>query len=344
MKKILFLLMLLPLTIFGQKEYSESAIKLFEEGNAAYRAGQQSVAIGLYEKCLAMEPQYVEALVNISAIKFDQKAYANALTFAKKAYAIEKVQYSVFSQLGKAYYMNNYFDSAVFFLERIKVFQKLTQEENYFLAAARVKTNDFVGARKLAEGLVEKEPSNSNYLALRGNVYFGLGEYEKSIADYNLALKKDPKNLYIYSNIANANLKLDKPDEALGFIDKGIDAASGRNKVAFLILKGNYYQSIGDLDNAEKLYNEAYAIDNTNPNILVNQAGVLIDRENFQSALEKCNMAIQKNPLLMEAFYNRGIANEMLRNVEAACADWEEAFILGSEKAEKFLNSPTCNE
>ena len=46
----------------------------------------------------------------------------------------------------------------------------------------------------------------------------------------------------------------------------------------------------------------------------------------------------------MEAFYNRGIANEMLRNVEAACADWEEAFILGSEKAEKFLNSPTCNE
>ncbi|MFD1553613.1 hypothetical protein DNU06_16185 [Putridiphycobacter roseus] len=344
MKKILLLLMLLPLTMFGQKEYSETATKLFEEGNVAYRAGQHDVALGLYEQCLAAEPQYVEAIVNISAVKFDQKNYVKSLDFARKAYGIEKVQYAIFSQLGKSYYMNNYFDSAVFFLERIKVFQKLSDEENYFLAAGRVKTNDFVGARKLAERLVEKAPENSDYLSLRGNVYYGLGEYEKAITDYNMALKQEPNNLYIYSNIANANLKLDRPDAALGFIDKGIQAAEGRDKVAFLILKGNYYQSVGDLDNAEKLYDEAYAIDNTNPNILVNQAGVLIDRENYQSALEKCNLAIEKNVQLMEAYYNRGIANEMLRNVEQACADWEEAFILGSEKAEKFLNSPTCNE
>ena len=47
---------------------------------------------------------------------------------------------------------------------------------------------------------------------------------------------------------------------------------------------------------------------------------------------------------MMEAYFNRGIANEMLRNVEDACSDWEQAFILGSEKAEEYLNSPTCNE
>jgi hypothetical protein len=34
----------------------------------------------------------------------------------------------------------------------------------------------------------------------------------------------------------------------------------------------------------------------------------------------------------------------MLRNVQDACSDWEQAFILGSEIAEEYLNSATCNE
>ena len=44
----------------------------------------------------------------------------------------------------------------------------------------------------------------------------------------------------------------------------------------------------------------------------------------------------------MEAFFNRGIAKEMLKDLEGACADWEDAFFLGSENAEKYVNSPAC--
>jgi len=177
-----------------------------------------------------------------------------------------------------------------------------------------------------------------------GNVNFGLGEYNKAMSNYNKALELDPESKYIYSNIANNYIKLGESEKAIDYIDKGIAATEGREKIAFLILKGNYYQSIEDLDNAGKTFNEAYVIQPNNVNVMVNQAAVLIDREQYESAIEKCNAAIAIDNQSKEAFYNRGIAKEMTRKVTEACEDWEEAFILGSEKAEIFLNSPACNE
>jgi len=343
MKKVLLLALFLPSLVMAQKSYSEAAMQSFAQGNAAYSAGQLPEAFTLYKKATELESSYAEAFVNMSTIRFQEKNYVEALTYGRKAYSIEKVQHSVFSSLGKAYYMNGLYDSAVFCLERITVFKPLTEEEEYFLAAARVGTEDFVGARKIADKLYKKSPNNSDYNVLMGNVNFGIGEYDKAIANYNKALEIKPENKFIYSNIANNYIKLGQSDKAISYIDKGIAATKGREKVSFLILKGNYYESIDDLDNAEKAFNEAHTIQPDNANVIVNQAAVLIDKEKYESAIEKCNLALTKNPESQEAYYNRGIANEMMRNVEQACEDWQEAFILGSEKAEKFLNSATCN-
>jgi hypothetical protein len=32
----------------------------------------------------------------------------------------------------------------------------------------------------------------------------------------------------------------------------------------------------------------------------------------------------------------------MLKDLAGACADWQDAFILGSENAEQYINSPAC--
>ncbi|MDX1349290.1 MAG: tetratricopeptide repeat protein [Putridiphycobacter sp.] len=344
MKKVLLFAFLFPLFAMAQNGYSEEAKQAFVQGNEAYNAGQLSEAFSLYKKATDLEPAYAEAYINMSAIRFEEKSYKEALAYGRKAHNIEKVQYSIFSNLGKAYFMNGIYDSAVYCLERITVFKPLTDEEHYFLAAAKVGAEDFVGARVIADKLYQKNPNNSDYNVLMGNVNFGLGEYDKAIANYNKALEIKPENKFIYSNIANNYIKLGEEEKAISYIDKGIAATEGVEKVAFLILKGNYFRGIEDLDNAEKAYDEAYAIQPNNANVIVNQAAILIEKEDYKSAIEKCNLAISKNPESKEAFFNRGIANEMIRNVEQACSDWEEAFILGSEKAEKFLNSSACNE
>ena len=70
----------------------------------------------------------------------------------------------------------------------------------------------------------------------------------------------------------------------------------------------------------------------------------MIDLEKYETAIDKCDAAIVLNPNQMEAYFNRGIANEMIRDVEQACSDWQKAFVLGSQKAIQYLNGPVCNE
>lgn len=344
MKKLLILVMLLPVLVMAQKGYSDAAKQAFSQGNEAYNAGQLAEAIGFYQKATELEPSYAEAYTNMSAIRFSEKKYEEALELARKAHSIEKVQHAILSNLGKAFYMNGNNDSAIYCLERVSVFKPMTEEEEYYLAAAKVGAEDYVGASKLAEKLFKAKPQNSDYNVLMGNVKFGLGEYDKAIASYNKALELKPENKFIYSNIANNYIKLGESEKAVSYIDKGIDATTGREKVSFLILKGNYYKSLEDLDNAEKAYNEAHKIQPNDANVVVNQAALLLDREMYEAAIEKCNAALALNANSKEAYFNRGIANEMIRNVEGACEDWEQAFILGAEKAEQYLNSATCTE
>ena len=69
-----------------------------------------------------------------------------------------------------------------------------------------------------------------------------------------------------------------------------------------------------------------------------------IDLEDYVAAIEKCDTAININPNLMEAYFNRGIAKEMTRDLEGACLDWQRAFVLGSQRAIEYLNGSVCNE
>ena len=90
MKKIFLLLLLVPFATFAQKEYSEEAKAMLEKANTAYQNGDKAGAYALYEKCLGMEPKYVEAVVNMSNIKFESGNYEKALGLAQKAQSIEK--------------------------------------------------------------------------------------------------------------------------------------------------------------------------------------------------------------------------------------------------------------
>lgn len=113
---------------------------------------------------------------------------------------------------------------------------------------------------------------------------------------------------------------------------------------SLLLLEGNNYRESGDPDRALEAYEKAFELNNSDAIILTHQAVALIDLEDYQKAIEKCNEAIAINPEQMEAYFNRGIALEMIRDVVGACSDWQQAFILGSLEAIQYLNGPVCNE
>ncbi len=343
MKYLTLLFLFTPLLIFGQK-YTKQSIKLFNEGVAEYKKGNADNALSLFTDCVNADPSYAEAYLNISVIQYNKKDYEKALHSSLKAYQYKKNEASILSQVGKSYYHSNQFDSSAYFLNE-STEKGMNNEVVYFmLADSYYQTKDYSKAKSNVDKAIAKNSNSFDYYLLRGNINFDLGDKENAIKDYEKAYSIDSKQNIIYANMANVYIYLNENEKALEFINKGINQAQGSEKVTFLILMGNYYFNLQDLDNAQKYYDEAFELDAENPIILTNQASVFLEKNEFQSAWDKCTEALEIDQSFMEAYYNRGIANEMLRNVEEACSDWEEAFILGSSKAEEFLNSPVCNE
>lgn len=344
MRLLLLTLCLLSLTVFAQPKRSVAVRKSFDQAVELYNQGKSLEALALFENCVAEDSTFSEAYLNISYIYFDQKNYIKSLFNAKKALKYNQFQSSIYIQSGKCLYHLEEYDSSIYYINKGISFGAKDEYDFIYLAKSYSKT----GAHRDAIFYYSKaiEINGNNYVTYneRGAAYYELGEFEQSKIDIEKALSINPQSISAITNMARVSLALGDNETAINYIDKGIEGANDDQKVELLILKGNYYKSIGDFENASKTFDMAFQLDSENAIILNNQAAVFIEQENFESALEKCNLALDINPEMMEAYFNRGIANEMLRNVEAACLDWEQAFILGSSTAEEYLNSPICNE
>jgi Flp pilus assembly protein TadD len=64
--------------------------------------------------------------------------------------------------------------------------------------------------------------------------------------------------------------------------------------------------------------------------------------EDYAGAIEDYNKVIQQNPDQGEAYLNRGIAKEMIRDEAGACADWKKAQENGISIPSEYLI--ICNE
>jgi tetratricopeptide (TPR) repeat protein len=340
----LLLLILLPSFVFAQPKRTLAVKKNYEKGVDAYNAGDFTGALALFEQCVSQDSTYSEAYLNISYITFDQKNYIKSLVNVKKAMKYNLFEPSIFVQAGKCFFHLEEYDSATYFLQKGISYGAKSESDYLYLAKGLTNLGNCREAIHYYSKAIELNTQSTYALIERGGCYFNLGDYELAKNDFEAALKINPKSVPALSGMASASLAMEDPETALTFINQGIESANTQEKVQLYILKGNYYKSIGNLEEAMLSFDAAFALDNQNPIVLNNQATIFIEQENYQSAFEKCNEALDLNPEMMEAYFNRGIANEMLRNVEDACMDWEQAFILGSAIAEEYLNSPVCNE
>lgn len=344
MRLIVLFFLVFPITIFSQNEYSFSSKKTFKEAELLMVQGKLDEAVVLFKEVIKIEPNFSEAYLNLSKIEFSKNEFKNALNLGKEALKVNHVQFAIYSQIGKSFFMLKEFDSSSYYFDVATLFGATTANDYYLLARSENNDKRFGRSLKHIEKALEMDGTKSEYFFERGNAFFGNGEFLKAKKDYEKSLSITPNQAVVYSKIVDINLLNNNPEEALVNIKKGVANASEEQKLDFLVLKGNYFNHINEYSNAEKIYNEAFQLDNGNTTVLINQSAILIKRGAYEEAVEKCSKAIELDGSQAEAYFNRGIAYEMLKMTSEACSNWEEAFIMGSVEAEEFINSPICNE
>jgi tetratricopeptide (TPR) repeat protein len=344
MKKILFLFLLAPIISFGQNNYSFSSKKAFKDAELLMTEGKLDDALVVLNQLVGIEPKFSEAYLNISKIEFAKGNFENALKFGKMALNYNNVQHTIYTTVGEAYFMLSDYDSSSYYFELANLYGANTGNDFLLLAKSENNQNDYDNALGYIEKAILFDDVRAEYYAVRGNSYLGKLSYEKAKIDFEKSLELNPNQNLLFAYLAEINIENNNLNEALKNINKGMEMASGNEKVKFLNLKGYYFYETNDIDSSEKVFSDAYALDDENTTTLLNQAAIMIKKGDYENAVKKCSKAIDIDGTHSEAYFNRGIAYEMLRKTEEACSDWEEAFIMGSVKAEEFINSPTCNE
>jgi len=344
MKLVLFFFLVFPMVALSQNNYSYDSKRAFKKAEALMVDGKLDAALLLFKGVVASQPNFSEAFLNMSKIEFSNKNFKSSLNFVKKALESNRVQYSIYSQVGKSFFMLRDYDSSSYYFKLSNLYGATTANDYYLLSKSENNENRFAKSLINIEKAILIDSSKPEFYFERGNSYFGLGDFENAKADYDKSLELNPSQAIVYSKIVDINLVNNEPDNALLNIKKGMENSSEDQKIDFLVLKGNYFKHINELSNAEKSYNDAFKLDNQNTVVLINQAAIMIRRGDYESAVEKCSKAIDLDGAQPEAYFNRGIAYEMLKMTTEACSSWEEAFIMGSVKAEEFINSPICNE
>ncbi|MFT5820676.1 MAG: tetratricopeptide (TPR) repeat protein [Crocinitomix sp.] len=346
MRFILTYVLLLSLNVQGQDlVYSEGVIANYESGVVAHQNNDSKSAMDFFSQCIAADSACFEAYYSLGLIHFEAGRLDQTLFNTSKAETLRPFDPQLAGLIGRASYQKKNFSEAEIYLKRALSIGDNSADNLLYLALSLQKQNNYIFALHYFDELLLQNPSKTDYWFNRGLLYVEMEQYENAINDFKKTLESSENTVpNIYYHLAKTSLDLRDGEQCLAYIADGLAIANKTEKVDLLILKGTFYRDIGEYETAEKHYQTAYDLENENPLVLTHQAAVMIDLENYELAIEKCDAAIAISPDQMEAYFNRGIANEMIRNVEQACSDWQKAFVLGSQKAIHYLNGPVCNE
>ncbi|MBI3797659.1 MAG: adenylate/guanylate cyclase domain-containing protein, partial [Deltaproteobacteria bacterium] len=191
-----------------------------------YRYTKETMAQArqMFEKAIALDPQYAQAYASLSwtywlAVFFqwsqDPQDLERAFVQARKAVALDDSLPFAHTTLGWVYLMKKQHDQAVAEAERAIILDPNSAQGYVMLGDMLI----FTGRPEETVGLMEKamrlDPHYPpHYLNILGFAYLMMGRYEDAIAPLKKALSRHPDLLQAHANLAVVYSELGREEEA----------------------------------------------------------------------------------------------------------------------------------
>jgi lipoprotein NlpI len=151
---------------------------------------------------------------------------------------------------------------------------KATPRDVVACAQDRVADLAVAGCTRIIEDARQKPKARGVAFYNRGNAYVQKGDHDQAIADFDEALKLEPKNASIYNNRGNARNDKGESDAAMADFDAAIK--TNPRYAAAYFNRGNALAAKGETDRALKDYAAAIRNNKRNVNAYIARGALLL--------------------------------------------------------------------
>lgn len=149
-------------------------------------------------------------------------------------------------------------------------------------------------------------------------------QYEEAIRDYGEALRLDPDHGLAHWGRGEASANLGRHVDAIR--EYNWAQQLGVHDSRLFNLRGEAFFSLKEYDDALKNFVEADRLAPKNATYLTNIGKVLVvGKDQLEIGIKACTVAIEIAPEYAPAYFYRGLAREMLWQIDAAQPDYEKA-------------------
>jgi tetratricopeptide (TPR) repeat protein len=216
--------------------------------------GNYTQAIQYYDKALSIDPNDKTTLYNKANTLFNQGNYAEAIIYYDKALAIDPNDPLALSSKGSALYSQGKYAEAITYYDKALAVDPNNKDYLQWKQNALSKMSG-AGGGNMTSTAAQLPSSDANELNVKGTDLYNRGDYAGAIINYDKALAIDPNNKIALGNKGAALYHLGRYTEAESNYDKALaidpnyrDALYGKGNV--LLYFGNYAEAISYFDKA----------------------------------------------------------------------------------------------
>jgi tetratricopeptide (TPR) repeat protein/predicted aspartyl protease len=213
----------------------DNAEFLYQRGIVYLHGGKPKIAAEDFDRALELKPEHISALINRAELRIKAMDFQGARMDLDAADRAATQQADLRFYLAQDYIQADLPAKAVAQFDVWMISHKQDSKRRLALSRrcwARALQNESLdealsNCNDAMYALYEKSPGYSDVLGYRGLVRYRMGRYDKSIADYNDALKLDPKAaLSLYSR-GLAKIRAKKPAEGEADISQALKMEPG---------------------------------------------------------------------------------------------------------------------
>ena len=322
MGKYFIVFLCILLTQFSCKQNSEKNVS----GNAESSASSQDTVKYSLENLnskLQLDPKNPNLLHSRALVYIQLKNFGEALKDIQFAIKIDSSQSKYYQVLADIYFAGKKSLLAKTALEKALQIDPQNKEANLKLAELYLLVKKHKLSIQYLDQVLQQDKFNPKAYFMKGMNFKEAGDTAKAISSFQTATEQDPSyydafmQLGILFSLKNNALSVQYYTTALSLHSNSEEAYYGR--AMFLQEHGQAQKAIED-------YKYIQTINPMNKYAHYNQGYIyLVYLEKFDVAVGYFGNAIQIDPSYTAAYFNRGLAYEMMGNKSNAKADYQKA-------------------